>query len=53
MSANSKKSAGWTIVLILFGIIALFVGVKWLVVLIPAAMLVWYAAGPVVRTGRN
>ena len=31
MSRNSKKSMGWTIVLILLGLVALFGGEKWLV----------------------
>jgi hypothetical protein len=53
MSRNSKKSMGWTIVLILFGLIALFGGVKWAIILIPAAMLIWYAAAPLLRSGRN
>jgi hypothetical protein len=50
---NSKKSMAGTLILILLGLVALFVGVKWLVVLIPAAMLVWYGASPVLRSGRN
>jgi hypothetical protein len=53
MSMNSKKSMGWATVLILLGIIALFGGVKWLIVLIPAAMLIWYGAAPMLRSGRN
>jgi hypothetical protein len=53
MTVNAKKSMGWTIVLILFGLIALFGGDQWLVLLIPAAILVWYAAKPMLRTGRN
>ena len=53
MSADSKKSMGWTIVLILLGIVALVGGVKWLVLLIPAAVLIWYSAGPILRSGRN
>ena len=53
MSMNSKKSMGWTIVLILLGLVALFAGEKWLVLLIPAAMFVWYSAGSILRTGRN
>jgi len=53
MSRNSKKSMGWTIVLILLGVAALFGGVKSLVLLVPAAMLVWYSAGPMPRNGRN
>ena len=53
MTVNAKKSMGWTIVLILFGLIALFGGDQWLVLLIPAAIFVWYAAKPRLRTGRN
>ncbi len=53
MSANSKKSVGWTIVLMLLGVVALFAGTKSLVLLIPAATLVWYASKPVLRGGRN
>jgi hypothetical protein len=53
MSANSKKSMGWTVVLIVLGLVALFGGVKFLVVLIPAAMMVWYGVGPALRSGRN
>jgi hypothetical protein len=53
MSKNSKKSMGWTSVLILLGLAALFAGAKWLVLLIPAAMLVWYGARSTLRSGRN
>jgi hypothetical protein len=53
MSASSRKSIGGTIILILFGVVALFGGEKWLVGLIPAAMLVWYGTRPVLRRGRN
>jgi hypothetical protein len=53
MSKNSKKSIGWSTVLILFGLVTLFGGAKWLVLLIPAAMLIWYSAGPMFGSGRN
>jgi hypothetical protein len=58
MSANSKKSMSGTILLIVLGLLALFTGAKWLVLLIPAAMFVWYGAGSklkrsILRTGRN
>lgn len=53
MSMNSKKSMVWTAVLILLGMAALFGGAKWLALLIPAAALVWYGAGPMLRSGRN
>ena len=52
MSANSKKSLGTTVLLILLGLAALVAGAKWLTVLIPAAMIVWYV-GPTLRSGRN
>jgi p-aminobenzoyl-glutamate transporter AbgT len=53
MSANAKKSMSATVTLILFGMLALFTGEKWLVVLIPAAALVWYGAASKLRSGRN
>ena len=53
MTMHSKKSLGWTIVLIIFGLVALFGGVKWAILLIPAAMLVWYIAAPMLGSGRN
>jgi hypothetical protein len=53
MSVDSKKSMGWTIVLILLGVVALFAGVTWLTVLIPAAILIWYGVGPMLGGGRN
>ena len=46
MSMDSKKSMAWTVVLILLGMAALYGGSKWLSLLIPAAVLVWYAAKP-------
>jgi len=53
MSANSKKSLTSTFILILLGTATLLGGAKWLVILIPAALIVWYAARPVLRSGRN
>ena len=53
MSANSKKSMGWMMVLVLLGMAALYGGSKWLSLLIPAAMFVWFTAKPSLRTGRN
>jgi len=53
MSANSKKSMGSTIILILLGMAALYGGSHWLTVLIPLALLVWFTAKPRLRTGRN
>jgi hypothetical protein len=53
MSVNAKKSMGWTIVLMLLGVVALYAGAESLVLLIPAATLIWYASKPLLRSGRN
>ncbi len=53
MSMDAKKSIGWSAILIAMGMAALYGGAKWLTLLIPAALLVWYAAKPTLRTGRN
>jgi len=53
MSANSKKSILWTIILVILGMAALYGGAKWLSLLIPAAMLVWFVAKPSLGTGQN
>jgi hypothetical protein len=53
MSADSKKSMGWTTLLIILGVAAIYCGTKSLALLIPAAVLVWYGAGTLLRSGRN
>lgn len=53
MSVNSKKSMGWSVVLILLGMVAIYAGVKSLILIIPVATLVWLSARPVLRSGRN
>jgi uncharacterized membrane protein len=53
MSRNSKKSFGWTIVLVLLGIVALFAGLKSLILLVPIAVAIWYGNTPILRSGRN
>jgi len=53
MSARHKQSVTAMVALILFGLLALFAGDKWLVILIPAALAVWYGAVPALRNGRN
>jgi hypothetical protein len=50
---NAGKSIGGTMLLIGFGLIAIFGGEKWLVALIPAAVLVWYGTGSALRRDRN
>ena len=53
MQRNSRQSVLWAIVLVLLGIVGFFGGMKWLIPLIPAAMLIWFRVGPALRTGRN
>jgi hypothetical protein len=53
MTTNAKRSIAASFVLILLGLLVLFTGEKSLVVLIPAAVLVWYMAAPKLRRGRN
>jgi hypothetical protein len=53
MSINSKKSIGRSAILILLGVVAIYAGAESLIVLIPVAILVWYGARPVLRSGRN
>jgi len=53
MSRESKKSMRWTIVLVLLGLLAFYGGARWLLVVIPLALMIWVMAGPAVRTGRN
>jgi hypothetical protein len=53
MSADSKKSTGAAALFMILGLAAFFGGTRWLALLIPAAVLVWYGAGSAWRTGRN
>jgi hypothetical protein len=52
MSTAAKKEYGLSLALIAFGLMALYLGVHWLFLLVPAATLVWYATRPL-RTGPN
>ena len=53
MGTNYKKSVSRGAVLVIFGLLAMVGGEKWLVVLIPAALLVWYGGGPALGSSRN
>lgn len=53
MSSNAKKSIAASVALILMGLLVLFTGEKSMIVLIPAAVLVWYTAAPKWRGTRN
>ena len=46
MSATAKNSIGRTVLLVLLGLAAFLIGVKSLVVLVPAAMLIRFGASP-------
>lgn len=52
-NTNSGKSVATALALVLLGVIALIGGTKWLTLLIPAALLVWYASIPLSRSGPN
>lgn len=53
MNIKTPQSLLSTMALILLGVIAFTAGAKWLTLLIPAALLIWYGAGPVLKSGRN
>jgi hypothetical protein len=54
MSADAKRGYGSTVVLMFLGLLAIYAGPSWLVVLIPAAILAWYAAArTALRGSRN
>jgi hypothetical protein len=54
MSAEAKRSYGSTLALLTFAVLAFFAGPRWLVVFVPAAVLVWYAgASRTFRRSRN
>jgi hypothetical protein len=53
MSAEAKKHYGSSVALLALGMLALYGGTSWLLLLIPAAWLVWYAASPQLRRRRN
>ena len=53
MSTEAKTGYGSTFALLLCGVLAFYLGARWLVLLIPAAMLIWYSAGPMLRSGQN
>lgn len=53
MTINAKKSVGASVALILLGILVLLTGEKSLLVVIPAAVLVWFGVAPKLRNTRN
>ena len=53
MSAEARKHYGSMVAFLALGILALYGGPQLLLLLIPAAALVWYRANPKLRSGRN
>lgn len=53
MVAKTKISIVSMLALVLLGILVPIAGEKSLILLIPAAALVWYKAAPRLRSGRN
>lgn len=53
MSQISKKPMTTTGLLVLLGMVALYAGPAWLIVLIPAASLVWYLSHPTLGNSRH
>lgn len=53
MSADAKKHYASSLAFFLLGMLALYAGARWLLLLIPAAALVWFVVAPTLRRGRN
>lgn len=53
MTARSKNSILRATLLVLLGVLAIYVGARWLILIIPAATLLWYQDLNILRTGRN
>ena len=54
MSKESKKSMAWSAVLIMLGVLAFYSGIRFLLILVPVAILVYYGpALPIFQTGRS
>jgi hypothetical protein len=52
--STQKRSCGWALVLVVLGLLALYGGPRGLSLLVPAAIVVWYAvAEPTARDRRN
>lgn len=54
IKTQSNKSTGWSLVLIALGLLALYSGPRGLALLVPTAILIWYAvAKPAADRRRN
>lgn len=53
MNKDVQKSIAAALALILLGILVLLTGERSIIVLIPAAVLVWYGTAPKLRRSRN
>ena len=43
MSAEARRSYGWSFILVMLGLIPLYGGTSWLLVVLPAAGLIWFS----------
>jgi hypothetical protein len=53
MSAEAKKSYAWSCSLLVLGMIALYGGANWLLILIPLALLIWFSCPARFSGSRN
>jgi hypothetical protein len=53
MSMQSKKSLGWTFLLIILGLASMAGGVKTLILMLPAAWFIWREARSITPSSRN
>ena len=53
MTARSKNSILRATLLVLLGIVAIYLGTRSLILIIPAATLLWYQDLNILRSGRN
>lgn len=49
MNTQSNKSCGWALILVALGLLALYAGPRALALLIPAALVVWFAVAETYR----
>jgi hypothetical protein len=53
MGKEAKKGYGSAIALMMLGMLALYLGAQWLLVLIPIALLFWFGIEPTKGSRRN
>jgi len=53
MSKETRKGYGSAVILVMLGGLALYLGARWLLVLIPTAIIIWIGIEPVLGSRRN